>query len=292
MLYALGFGDQLVAVTHECDYPPEARSKPRVVRNRLPTDQLPSRAIDQEVSRSLGRGESLYEIDAELLEAARPDLLVTQELCDVCAVTGTDLQRTLEELALKPRIVTQTPRDLEGILEDILLLGRVLEAPRRAENVVAALRSRMETLRSATEGQAPLRAYSMEWLDPPYAAGHWVPEQVRLAGGWEALGLAGQASRRIGWEEIVQADPEVVFLMPCGFGVERTLEESRGLLAVPEWRKLSGVRRGRVYAVDANAYFSRPGPRVIEGAELLAHLFYPDRIPWKGASSAYAVVRY
>jgi len=286
MVYALGRGGDLVAVSHECDFPEDAKSKPKAVKNTIPTERLSSADIDREVARSLHAGHSIYALDLDVLGRAKPDLILTQELCDVCAVTGSDLHKALKTLNLSPRIVEQTPSDIAGILEDILSLSKVLGVAERGEDLVHDLRNRMQRLRAVTARLSKPRVYAMEWLDPPYAAGHWVPELVALAGGREVLGEAGKPSRKIEWRDVAEADPEVVVLMPCGFTVERARKEAGILSGRPEWKGLSAVKNGEVYAVDANAYFSRPGPRTIEGAELLAHIFHPGKIPWEGPPAA------
>lgn len=288
MVCALGLESSLQAVSHECDYPPQAVAKPKATFGLIPSVELDSGEIDRRVSQSLCRGESLYGLDLEVLRRARPELVVTQELCDVCAVTGTELRRALQELGLSPRVLTQTPRNLQGILQDILELGAALGARGRAESVVARMREEARALRAASDGRPRPRVWCAEWLDPPFAAGHWVPELVALAGGLEVLGRAGEPSRRADWEELAAAAPEIVVLMPCGFDADRTLREAGRLRENPAWRGLPAVREGRVWAVDANAYFSRPGPRILEGAALLAHLFSGGRVPWRGPASAFA----
>jgi len=288
MIYALGLGDSLVAVSHECDYPSEARSRPKAVKNRFPTNGVKSKSIDRRVAQALRRKESLYAIDLDVLADARPDLIITQELCDVCAITGTDLAIALHKLGISPRILTQTPRGLKGIFSDIQELGKALGAPSEAGILVSKLEKRLENLKRKIPKVRRPAVYAMEWLDPPYAAGHWVPELVEIAGGREMLGNPSKDSKRISWTEVAKADPEVIVLMPCGFDTRRTLEEAKRLREIPAWRKLRAVRDGRIYAVNANAYFSRPGPRTVEGAELLAHIFFPEDIAWAGPAGAFA----
>ena len=277
MIHALGLGDQLVAVSHECDYPVEAKTKPKAVANRFPTDKMDSAAIDAQVTEAMRRKESIYTIDLDVLRSAKPDLIVTQALCDVCAITGTDLSIALRKLNISPQVVEQTPKGLSGIFEDIRNLGKVLGAAEQARALVADLQARLKRLKKLTRDLPHPRVFAMEWLDPPYASGHWVPELVEAAGGREMLGTPGKDSKRTTWEAIAKADPEIIVLMPCGFDEARALKEAKQLEKNPVWKKLNAVRNSRVYAVDANAYFSRPGPRTIEGAELLARLFFPEQ---------------
>ena len=288
MVFALGLGDALVAVSHECDYPEAARTKPQVVRNRLPSDGITSAEIDKRVAATIGGGESIYTLDLDRLKEAKPDLILTQQLCDVCAVTGTDLEKVLKTLKLTPQVQEQTPTDIRGIFDDILRLGELLNVAPRAQQVVEKLQERLLKLRAATKDLPKPRVYCMEWLDPPYACGHWVPEQAEFAGAADALGKTGAPSRRIGWDDVRQADPDVIVLMPCGFTVEKTRAMLSEISSRSEWKDLRAVRDGKIWLTDANAYFSRPGPRVVDGAELLGHLFHSKEVKWSGDPDAFA----
>ncbi len=280
ILYALGVGEAVVAVSHECDYPPEAQRKPIVSRARVDHTQLDSLEIDPLVAQTLRRGESLYTIDREVLRHANPDLLVTQELCDVCAVTGNDLSQSLNELQLNPKIVTLTPTTLAGIFENVRTLGEAVGLRERAERLVDDLTARVARVASMTQDLTPRpTVFCLEWLDPPSASGHWTPERVALAGGTDPLGRPGENSVRIRWEAIVAAAPEILVLMPCGFESARAVREARRLEQQPGWDSLPAVRQDRVYVTDASAYFSRPGPRVVDGLEILAHIINPERFP-------------
>lgn len=280
MLYALGVGEMVMAVSHECDYPLEAQRKPIVSRARFDHTQHDSAAIDTMVSQALQNGESLYTIDREVLGQANPDLIVTQQLCDVCAVTGHDLSQALKDLGLTPNIVTLTPTSLGGIFENIRTLGETLGLRERAERLIAELTARVTRVtETAQRAAARPTVFCLEWLDPPYSSGHWVPELVELAGGVDTLGHKGHDSTRVPWESVVAYAPEVLVVIPCGFDVARTMQEMPRLEALPGWDTLPAVQRDRVYVSHGSAYFSRPGPRVVDGLEILAHIIHPDLFP-------------
>ncbi len=295
ILYALGLGDQVVGVSHECDYPPDAQSKPKVVRTHIEQERASSDEIDQAVRRSLARGESLYQIDADALTRLRPDLLVTQELCEVCAIGEQQVSEALRHLSHRPQVISLHPHTLEELLAEIPLVGERTGRRREAEALVGSLRRRIARVRehlfgiaerpsldSARDGRPePVegrpRVVCLEWLKPPMASGHWVPEMVELAGGTEALGRAGLPSRSVTGEEVAAARPEVVVLMPCGFSIARTRAELPLVTSQRWWRALPAVRTGRVFLVNGPAYFNRSGPRLVDGIELLAGLLHPGR---------------
>ena len=288
MACALGLSDQLVGITHECDYPPEIRGKIVVVRNVLPIEQMSQREIDAEVAQRIKDGLSLYQVDGDLLRELAPDLILTQDLCQVCAPSGNEVSQVLNLLPKKPRILWLTPNSLEEIAANVRELGEATGRTKEAEVLVAAGRARVEKIAGLTRhlSHRP-RVFCMEWLDPVYCSGHWVPEMVQLAGGVDALGQEGKDSVRIYWEDVVEYAPEVLIITPCGFNLEKAVEQSSKLSTFPDWSSLPAVRNGRVYAVDANSYFARPGPRVVDGTELLAHLIHPELFAWNGSASAY-----
>jgi iron complex transport system substrate-binding protein len=279
IVYALGLGDSLLGVTHECDYPPEARTKPAVTASALagPAD---SATIDHLVATALHDHRGLYTLDERLLRELRPDLILTQELCEVCAVAYPEVQRAARILPGETTIVSLEPCTLGDILDTITLVGGLAGREDKAASVVADLRRRIASVAALAAG-VPVRprVYCMEWIDPPFRAGHWIPELVRLAGGVEVLGREGQRSTRATWEEIAGAAPEVVVVMPCGFDVERAAQELEAVQARPEWRWLPAVTGGAVWIADGSAYFSRPGPRMVDGLEILAHALHPDLFP-------------
>jgi len=288
MVCALGLADQLVGITHECDYPAETKGKPIVVRNVLPIEEMSQSEIDVAVAQRIGQGNSLYQVDEKLLKELAPDLILTQDLCQVCAPSGNEVAQVLNLLPNKPQVLWLTPSTLEQIAGNLRDLGEATGRAERAAELIAEGRARVEEIARVTRtlSNRP-RVFCMEWLNPIYCSGHWVPEMVKLAGGVDALSCEGEDSARISWNQVVEWAPEVLVVTPCGFNLEKVMEESRQLVDYPGWSELPAVREGRVYAVDANSYFARPGPRVVEGTELLAHLIHPKLFSWDGPASAY-----
>lgn len=286
MIYALGLGDRLVGVTHECDYPPEAQRKPVVVRSVLP-DGLTQREIDDAVSARLKQGQSLYEADAEALTRIAPDLIITQDLCSVCAPSGNEISQLLKVLPKKPDILWLTPKNIDGIFDNLREIGNATGRAAKAELLIAGLRGQLAHIRrSAGAGGTCPRVFCMEWLDPVYCSGHWVPEMVQCAGGIDALGRTGSESVRITWNDVLDYAPEIIIVAPCGFNLERAAREADEILpAFPGWRDIPAVRSSRVFAVDANSWFARPGPRIVDGTHLLAHLIHPGTVTWDTPSA-------
>jgi iron complex transport system substrate-binding protein len=288
MVCALGLGDRLFGVTHECDYPTEAQGKPVVVRSVLPIETMSQSEIDKAVAERMRAGLSLYKIDEDLLEQLAPDLILTQDLCQVCAPSGNEASQALNLLSKKPQILFMTPRSLSEIDRNVLDLGEATGCLKEAEALIGKGHDRLERIAEATRGLAHRpRVFCMEWIDPVYCSGHWVPEMVKIAGGVDGLGREGADSVRIAWDDVLKWSPEVLIVTPCGLNLDKVVSKAEQLLDYPGWGDLPAVRDGRVYAVDANSYFARPGPRVVEGTELLAHLFHPDRFLWSGPARAY-----
>ncbi len=280
MLYALGLGEAVAGVTYECDFPPEARQKPVVVHSRLPPTRT-SAELDRQVRGFLARGESLYRLDTEELRRAAPDLIVTQDLCQVCAASPGDLGDLLTQLPHPPQVLSLSPRTLGDVLEDLRRVGQATGRSDAAEQLVKELESKLRQVEAAVADSATRpRVLCLEWLDPPYIGGHWVPEMVERVAGTPVLGRAGEPSRRVSWGEILDSQPEVIVLMPCGYTLDETVAEFRRLTMAEEWAKLLAVKKGRVYAVDANSYFSRPGPRLVTGVAVLARLLHPAQSTW------------
>jgi iron complex transport system substrate-binding protein len=275
ILYALGLGDQVVAVTHECDYPPEAASKPHVTQSVIDHKRLTSMEIDHRVSSNIGRHGSIYRLDEDLLESLKPDLIITQELCDVCAVSYKDVQRAVRLFDGATRIISLEPNTLDDVFDTILMVGELTGRKQKAEEKVRELRERLARVRSRVQGLRRPRVYAMEWLEPPFSGGHWVPEMVEIAGGQEVLGKPGVKSERISPENILEGQPEIIVLMPCGFSLDRTVQEYGRSTFFPGWKELPAVRNGQVYAVDGSSYFNRSGPRLIDGVEILSEIFHP-----------------
>jgi iron complex transport system substrate-binding protein len=288
MVYRLGLEDQLVGVTHECDYPEAAKKKPIVVRNVLDLEKMNLGEVDRAVSERLHSGASLYRVDEGLLQKLAPDLILTQDLCQVCAPSGNEVSQMLKSLTKKPAILWLTPRSLAEIQDNLRELGRATGRLAEAEEAIAEERARLETMAAVTKTLAHRpRVFCMEWTDPIYCAGHWVPEMVEIAGGEDRLGRKGTDSVRIRWEQILEWDPEVLVVNPCGFHLDQAVDQASHLSALPGYESLSAVRQGNVFAVDASSYFARPGPRVVDGTELLAHLIHPELFKWNGPANAY-----
>ena len=291
MVCALGLGDQLVGITHECDYPKEVHTKPVVVRSAIETKGLTPQQIDESVSRALKAGQSLYLVDEELLKRLEPDLILTQDLCQVCAPSGNEIGRVVKLLPKPPRIVWLTPTCLADIFQNIKQVGEAANLPDDADRLVETLQTRV---RSVADQAASIkwrpRVFCMEWLSPPYNAGHWMPELVELAGGIDGLAEKGRDSKRLAWEQISEYAPEVLILSPCGLYLNEVLRQAHLLTRYPGWEQLPAVKQGRVYAVDANSYFARPGPRIVEGLELLTFLIHPEIFKWNGPPEAYRIL--
>lgn len=279
IVYALGLGKQLVGVTHECDYPEEAVRKPHVTRSLIPSSYS-SAAIDQLVREQLHDGGTLYELDLELLKQLKPDMILTQRLCDVCAVSYSNVARAAHVLDPVPQVINLEPNRLEDIFENIVLVGKLTGREKRAAEVVSKLRQRVEFVLAKTQKASwKPRVLCLEWLNPPFCSGHWIPELVTLAGGVDELGCLGQDSKRIPWNAVVKYDSDVIIVMCCGFSVTRTLEEISVLYQFPHWEELKAVRSTQVYVTDGNAHFSRPGPRIVASLEILAKILHPDLFP-------------
>jgi iron complex transport system substrate-binding protein len=272
LLFELGLGDRVVAVTHECDYPPGVEQLPQLTRSVIPGG-LDAAAVDAAVRERTGRGEALYELDQERLRKLDVDLIVTQAVCEVCAVSFDDVRAVAKRLPTKPRVVSLDPATLGEVLADAPRLAEAADAGEAGAELAERAGARIEAVERAVEGAARPRVAALEWLDPVFVGGHWVPQMIELAGGENVLGLPGEKSRTVRWAEVEAAAPEVVIAMPCGYYAEQAAAE-----AVLQRERLAALG-ARVVAVDAAAYFSRPGPRLVEGIELLGHLFHPDRVP-------------
>ena len=276
ILYALGLGDSVFGVTHECDFPPAAATKPPLIRPRVDLHAAPAE-IDRQVSELVQRGESIYAVDAELLASLAPDLIVTQDLCQVCAASPDDLATALTRLPKQPRVLTLTPHSLDDVWQDIIRVGDATGTARVAEALAAELKAKVKSTESAvkTITHRP-RVLCLEWLDPFYVAGHWVPEMVSTAGGDDVLGRAGRPSFKVSAEEIAERNAEVILVMLCGYDAARNAAEFKRTQVPRSWNNLPAIRNHQIFALDANGYFSRPGPRLADGLQLLAHLIHPE----------------
>jgi len=272
MLFALGLGDSVVAVTHECDFPAAAQRKPPLTRTVIPAG-LSAREIDAEVKRVTGEGRALYELDEERLAELDVDLIVTQAVCEVCAVSYDDVVAVAARLPSRPQVISLDPSTLAEVLTDIDRLGEAAAVPEAGRELRAGLESRLAAIRERVAGAARPTVLALEWLDPPFLGGHWVPEMIELAGGEALLSRAGEKSREVDWQELDGTGPDAAVVMPCGYYVEDSRRQAR-----ENAEQLAAVGAGRVWVVDAASSFSRPGPRLVDGVELLAHLLHPDRV--------------
>lgn len=279
--YALGAGADLVGRSHECDYPPQVRSLPVVSKPALSLDGLSQSEIDRAVAAKLATGESLYQVDEKLLDELHPDLVFTQDLCQVCAPSGNELSRALLEMSQPPQVLSLTPRNFAEIEENIRAIGAATDRSEQAGQLVDINRQRVQRVLSAVNGATRPVAF-LEWTEPLFCGGHWVPEMVAAAGGEDPLGQPGGDSQRITWDDVAASEPEMLIVAPCGYGLKEAIEVAK---------RLPRVTDAEVYAVDANAYFARPGPRVAEGVELLAHLFHPDLFRWPHDHEPWARIR-
>jgi iron complex transport system substrate-binding protein len=284
MLFALGLGSDLIAVTHECDYPPAARELPKITRDVLPAG-LGAAEIDAAVKQRTLAGESIYELDAQALHELRPDLVVTQALCSVCAVSYDDVRAIAQEIDPQPQVISLDPHTVGEVLGDARTLAQATDRKDAAVELVRDISARIDRIGLAVRGARRPRVAALEWLDPPFAAGHWTPQLIEFAGGVDALGLVGEPSEQCAWDEVAAAQPDVVIVMPCGYDAEIAHRE-----AEMHRDQLTALGAGEVVAVDAAAYFSRPGPRIVDGLELLASIIHPELVP-KAAGQALTVER-
>jgi len=272
MLFALGLGGSVVGVTHECDWPPEAAGLPQLTGTVLPPD-LDAGEIDAAVKEVVGEGRALYTLDEERLAELRPDLIVTQAVCEVCAVSYDDVVAVAQRLPGRPRVLQQDPSSLEEVLDDVVRLGEAAGIAAYATHVRQALEGRLEAVHETLAGTPRPRVLALEWLDPPFLGGHWIPEMIELAGGEDVAGVPGQKSPQVEWDKLGELEPEVIVAMPCGW----YLEDSEAQ-ALAHLDRLTSLGAERIFAVDAASTYSRPGPRLVDGVELLAHLFHPERV--------------
>ncbi len=279
MLFALGLGESVVGVTHECDYPPAARELPHLTATVLP-EGLSAGEIDAAVKEVVGAGRALYSLDEARLAELAPDLIVTQAVCDVCAVSFDDVVEVAARLPSRPRVLQQDPGTLGEVLEDVTRLGAAAGIEERAAALRGELERRLAAVRAAVAGAPRARVLALEWLDPPFVGGHWIPEMIELAGGEDVGGTAGAKSVEVDWERLPALDPDLVVVMPCGW----YLEDSRAQ-ALEHRERIAALGADRIFAVDAASTYSRPGPRLVDGTELLAHLFHPDLVEPPGGIS-------
>jgi iron complex transport system substrate-binding protein len=277
ILFALGLGDSVVGVTHECDFPAEAAKKPALIRPRVDPHAAPAE-LDRQVTELVKKGEGIYAVDAELLASLSPDLIVTQDLCHVCAASPDDLAAALARFTKRPRVISLVPHSLRDVWDDIRRVGDATASRREAQGLALTLEQKVAAIEmKAVLSHSRPRVVCLEWLDPFYVGGHWVPEMVAKAGGEDVLGKPGQPSFHVTEEQIADSNADVIIVMPCGYNLTRTVAGFHDLKIPESWNALSAIRDRRAFAVDANCYFSRPGPRLADGVALLAHLLHPDQ---------------
>ena len=276
----LGLMDQVIGVSHECDFPAEANRRPRVTRCPVHDIGLTSREMDEWVRRALRENGTIYSIDEPLLRSLRPDVILTQKLCDVCAVGYDTVARLAETLSGPPQVVNLEPSSLSDIFGDIQRVAKVCDVSDRANEVITQLSDRIEAVRSRANRIAHRpRCFLMEWVDPPFCSGHWGPELVEIAGGYDPLGRKQQPSVQIEWQQVPDARPEFIVLALCGYGINRARSDYEILRRFPDFDSLPAARQGQIYLVDASAYFARPGPRIVDSAEILAGILHPEEFP-------------
>ncbi len=275
ILYELGVEDQIVGVTHECNYPEQAKTKPRVIHSSFDPEKMTSYEIDNKVSSLMHSGKDIYILDDEILKKAKPDLIVAQGLCEVCSPYTKEISRAVSILDNKPEVLILEPKNLEDILQNILDVADKVAKLKEGQNLVSILKNRITNVQTKPKKSKP-KVLCLEWLDPLFTAGHWVPQMVEMAGGINGLSSTSDQSRRMKLDEAIEFDPDVIVLMPCGFDVSRTLSEYKKLESNRNWQSLKAVQNNKVYAVNANEYFSKPGPRTVTGLEILAKIIHPE----------------
>jgi len=275
ILYELGVGDQIVGVTHECDYPDEAKSKPRVIKSSFDQTKMNSKEIDNQITNMMQSGSDIYIVDEQVLRNASPDLIVAQGLCDVCSPTAKEVNKAVSILNIKPEVVILDPHNLDDILSDILQVAKYVGKTEEAQNLIGSLQKRIEYVKTKSAKSRP-KVLCVEWFDPLFTAGHWVPQMVEIAGGINGISVTGERSRRMKLEEAVKFEPDIIVLMPCGFDINRIRVEYSKLASDSQWKLIPAVQNNRVFAVDANSYFSKPGPRTVTGIEILAKIIHTE----------------
>ena len=276
MVHFAGAADTLVGVTHECDYPPGVENLPHLTSSLIDGENMSSAEIDAAVGQRLTDDDSIYGLDADLLDELAPDLIVTQGLCEVCSVSLNLVERVAAELTCRPEVFSTDPISLREVLDDTVEVGELVGKGDETRQKVAGLEEKLTGIEEATKDLESPSVGCLEWLDPPFSAGHWVPEMVRLAGGADMFAEPGERSGRLSWEAVFEADPDVILMMPCGFDADRAVQEARHLPDLEGWEELAAVKNDRVWAVDANSHFSRPAPRLVDGVEILARLLHPE----------------
>ena len=276
VLYEIGAGDQIFGVTHECKFPESAKRKPKVINSSFDPAKMNSREIDNKIVELMQSGRDIYVIDDRILKEAKPDLIVAQGVCEVCSPFTKEIKRAISILDYKPDVLILDPHDLDDILISIMDVAERVGRIKEGRELVVSLQNRIDSIRIRPKENKP-KVLCIEWIDPFFAAGHWIPQMVEIAGGINGLGSYGKPSYRIGIDEIIKFDPDKIILMPCGFDIDRTLIEFKQAKISNDWKSLQAVQNNEIFAVDAGAYFSKPSPRTITGLEILAKIIHPDK---------------
>jgi len=277
LLYEFGVQDMLFGVTHECRYPPDANSKLKVIRSVIRSDELTSKEIDAMTCQLLKEGKEIFILDEKNLKYANPDLIISQETCEVCAAYTNQVNKAVKILGKRPILVSMDPHNLHEIMDSVKELGRILEKEIRAKEILDSLGKRIQNIQEKSTDKKP-KVLAIEWIDPFFTAGHWVPEMIEIAGGINMISKVGEYSRRLHFQEIVQADPDIIVIMPCGFDTCRVISEYSGILKEnTDWNSLRAVKNKQVFAVDANSFFSKPSIRTVNGVEILAKIIQPNK---------------
>jgi len=275
ILYELGAGDQIVSVTHECDYPEQAKNKPRVIRSSFDHTKMNSKEIDNQISNMIQSGSDIYLLDEQVLKKSNPDLIIGQGLCDVCSPATKEISKAVSILNKKPEVVILDPHNVDDIISNILQIAKHVGKTEQAQNLISSIQKRIEYVRTKSVTSRP-KVLCIEWLDPLFTAGHWVPQMVEIARGINGISAIGEPSRRMKLEEVTMFEPDIIVLMPCGFDINRIHQEYPKLARNAQWKSIPAVQNNRVFAVDANSYFSKPGPRTVTGIEILAKIIHPE----------------
>ena len=276
LLYEFDVQNLLYGVTHECKYPPEATIKPIIINSVINSDMLTSKEIDEQTCKLLAEGKEIFKLSEEALKEANPDLIISQDTCEVCAAYSNHANKALEILQNRPVIHSMNPHNLDEIIKSVTSLGKILDREDKAKKIVGSLEKKISHIKEKASSTKP-KVLAIEWLEPFFAAGHWIPDMVEIAGGTNMISKTGEHSRRLEFEEIAKADPDIIILMPCGFDTKRTVSEYVKLKTNKEWNKLKAVKENSIFAVDANSFFSKPSIRTIRGLEILARIIQPKR---------------
>ena len=276
LLYEFGVQDNLYGVTHECNYPLDAASKPQVINSIINSDELTSKEIDTMTCQLLNDGKDIFVLNEKNLKEASPDLIISQETCEVCAAYTNQVNKAVKILQRKPIIHSMDPHNLQKIINSVTELGKILEKDSKAQEIINSLEKRIQNVKKLKNNKSP-RVLAIEWIEPFFTAGHWVPEMIQIAGGINMVSKIGEHSRRLDIQEIIDSDPDIIIMMPCGFDTKRTISEYNILKENKKWNSLKAVKNNQIFAVDANSFFSKPSIRTIEGLEILAKIIQPDK---------------